>query len=79
VESEAAMVHTTHSARITGPVAYLSTGGKRANIPLGPCLVEELDGEVVDIVWGPTGERSTMIPLQALEAAEDSGNLVLLD
>ena len=73
------MVHTTHSARITGPVAYLSTGGKRANIPLGPCLVEELDGEVVDVVWGPTGERSTMIPLQALEAAEERGDLVLLD
>lgn len=73
------MVHTTHSARIIGPVAYLSTGGKRANIPLGPCLVEELDGEVVDIVWGPSGERSTMIPLQALEAAEERGDLVLLD
>lgn len=73
------MVHTTHSARITGPVAYLSTGGKRANIPLGPCLVEELDGEVVDVVWGPTGERSTTIPLQALEAAEERGDLVLLD
>ena len=73
------MVHTTHSARITGPIAYLSTGGKRANIPLGPCLVEELDGQVVDIVWGPTGERSTMIPLQALEAAEERGDLVLLD
>ena len=73
------MVHTTHSARITGPIAYLSTGGKRANIPLGPCLVEELDGEVVDVVWGPTGERSTTIPMQVLEAAEERGDLVLLD
>jgi len=73
------MPHTTHSARITGPVPYLSTGGKRANIPLGPCLVEELDDGVVDIVWGPQGQRSTLMPLQAFEAAEEGGNLVLLD
>ncbi len=73
------MSHATHSARITGPIAYLSTGGKRANIPLGPCLVEELDDDQVDIVWGPRGERSTVIPVQALEAAEESGHLVLLD
>lgn len=73
------MSHTTRTARITGPLAYLSTGGKRANIPLGPCLVEELDGECFDIVWGPRGERSTVIAAQALEAAEQGGNLVLLD
>ena len=60
--------HLTHSARITGPIPYLSTGGKRANIPLGPCLVEELDGGSYDIVWGPLGERSTLLPAQALEA-----------
>ena len=73
------MSHATHSARITGPIAYLSTGGKRANIPLGPCLVEELDDDQVDIVWGPRGERSTVLPVQAVEAAEESGHLVLLD
>lgn len=71
--------HLTHSARITGPIPYLSAAGTRANIPLGPCLVEELDGDAVDIVWGPQGERSTVLPLQALEAAEESGHLVLLD
>jgi hypothetical protein len=71
--------HGTHSARITGPVVYTSTGGKRATIPLGPCLVEEIDGEVVDIVWGPQGERSTVIPFHEFEAAEESGHLVLLD
>jgi hypothetical protein len=71
--------HATHSARITGPIPYLSAGGKPANIPLGPCLVEELDGEVVDIVWGAHGERSTLLPVQVLEAAEESGNLMLLD
>jgi hypothetical protein len=78
-QSEQHMPHTTHTARITGPVAYLSTGGKRANIPLGPCLVEEVDEQTVDIVWGPQGERSTVLPLQEFEAAEESGNVVLLD
>jgi hypothetical protein len=73
------MSHTTHTARITGPIAYVATGGKRANIPLGPCLVEELDDAQVDIVWGPRGERSTLIPLQEFEAAEENGNVVLLD
>lgn len=73
------MSHTTHSARVTGPIAYLSSGGRRANIPLGPCLVEELDGDRVDIVWGAHGERSTVVPVQVIEAAEESGHLVLLD
>ena len=71
--------HVTHSARITGPVAYLSSGGRRSRIPLGPCLVEELDDERVDIVWGARGERSAQLPMQAVEAAEESGHLVLLD
>ncbi len=73
------MALTTHRARITGPVAYFGTGGKQLNIPLGPCLVEQGDGERVDIVWGAKGQNSAALPLQELESAEDSGFLVLLD
>jgi hypothetical protein len=73
------MTTATHSARITGPVTYLGKGGKRANIPLGPCLVEEHDEASVDIVWGAQGERSTVMPLEEFEAAEESGHVVLLD
>lgn len=69
----------THSARITGPVSYISAAGRRAQIPLGPCLVEELDGEAADIVWGPAGERSALLHRQDVQAAEESGHLVLLD
>ena len=73
------MTRTTHVARVTGSIPYISTGGKRASIPLGPCLVEEQDGDRVDIVWGPQGERSTALPAQVVEAAERNGDLVLLD
>ena len=43
---------TTHSARITGPLAYLAAGGKMRHIPIGPCLLERTDGPVIlDEEW----------------------------
>jgi hypothetical protein len=73
------MAHTTHSGRITGPVHYLGAGGREALVPLGPCLVEQLDGRSVDIFWGDIGDKTAAMSFQALEAAEDSGHLVVLD
>jgi hypothetical protein len=73
------MAHTTHSGRITGPVRYLGAGGGEALIPLGPCLVEQLDGRSVDISWGESGDRTAVLTFKALEAAEDRGHLVVLD
>lgn len=73
------MAHTTHIGRITGPVHYLGAGGKDASIPLGPCLVEQLDGRLVDIHWGDVGDQTAALTFKALEAAEDCGNLVILD
>jgi len=52
------MTYTTHSARITGPVHYLGEGGRDALIPLGPCLVEQLDGRSVDVFWGDRGDET---------------------
>jgi hypothetical protein len=69
----------THSARVTGPIHFVGPGGRSDTIPLGPCLVEQLDGQLVDIVWGPSGEESTVLPMKDLETAEQSGKLVLLD
>lgn len=51
------MAHTTHSGRITGPVHYLGEGGCEAVIPLGPCLVEQIDGRLVDIFWGDSADK----------------------
>ncbi len=73
------MVITTHRARIMGPVPYVSTGGKVSNIPIGPCLVEQADGQSVDIIWGTRGQICAVLPLGEVVAAEDHGHLVLLD
>ena len=73
------MATTTHSARITGPVAYLGKTGRQENVPLGPCLVEQGDGPLVDIIWGAQGQNSAALPVEELASAEDSGHLVLLD
>ncbi len=69
----------TQSARITGPVLYKAANGDAHNIPLGPCLIERLDDRLIDIIWGAEGQRSAALPLEEVESAEQSGNLVLLD
>jgi len=66
------------SGRVVGPVAYSQRGGKQANIPLGPCLVEPIDGQRVDVIWGTRGQHSAALSLPDLRAATASGNLVLL-
>jgi len=73
------MTYTTRSARITGPVHYLGEGGRDATIPLGPCVVEQLDGRSVDIFWGDSGDETAALSFEAIQVAEDSGNLVVLD
>jgi hypothetical protein len=73
------MVITSHSARITGPIPYTAADGSVSHIPLGACLVEQIDGRSVDIVWGERGQTSAALPLAEVEAAEGNGHLILLD
>ncbi len=73
------MAITTRMARITGPVAYQASGGDRMNIPLGPCLVEQGSGQLIDIIWGADGQNCVALPTSELESAEHRGDLVLLD
>lgn len=73
------MEPTLRSGRIAGPVSYIKSGGKRANIPLGPCLIEPIDGRQVDIIWGANGQHSTSLSMQDLEDATATGHVVLLD
>ena len=72
------MAYSTHSARIVGPVAYVQDG-KTSHIPVGPCLVEQLADDVVDIIWGARGQRSVSLSASEVKTAEDVGHLVLLD
>jgi hypothetical protein len=73
------MLHATHTARVTGPIEVVAHDGHARTIPVGPCLVEELNGDLVDIVWGAAGEKSAVVPTTAAEDAERDGRLVLLD
>ncbi len=73
------MAITTHSARITGPIPCGAASGHKGNIPLGPCLVERLDDQLIDIIWGASGQTSAALPVEDVRAAQESGNLILLD
>jgi len=73
------MEPTLRNARVVGPVPYLKDGGKRVHIPLGPCLIEPVDGQRFDVIWGASGQRSAMLSMQDLETATSSGHLVLLE
>lgn len=73
------MAITTQTGRITGPVTYLAASGRRIHIPLGPCVIERMDGPLTDIVWGTRGQSSAALPSEAVQAAQDQGHLVLLD
>jgi hypothetical protein len=42
-------------------------------------MVEGLGGQSVDIVWGTRGQSSVALPVEEIKAAQERGNLVLLD
>ena len=73
------MSSISHTARVTHPLAYRSVEGLRITIPPGPCLLEQLDGEKADVIWGSSGENSAVIPLNQPVSAERNGDLVVLD
>ena len=58
---------------------YLSDTGRKHNIPVGPCLMENNGGRSIDIIWGARGQSSVALPVEEIEAAQDHGHLVLLD
>jgi hypothetical protein len=73
------MARTVHNARITGPVTYVAGSGRQLTIPLGPCLVEQLDEKLTDIIWGAQGQRCATLPSSEVANARESGHIVLLD
>ena len=72
------MAHTTHSARITG-CSLSERGGRDAVMPLGLCLVDPLGGRSVDIFWSNSGDETADLSFEAIQVAEDCGDLVVID
>jgi hypothetical protein len=79
IHTQGDAVITLHSARITGPVTYADAGGMTGKIPVGPCLLEYLDGQSVEVVWGNCGENCAHLARQEFQSAKDVGCLVMLD
>ncbi len=73
------MTISTHSARLVGPLPYEKPDGKAGHIPVGPCLIEQIDDRLVAIIWGAQGQSSAALPVEDVAAAADTGTLVLLD
>ncbi len=65
-------------ARIAGPISFEEGGGTMRDVPYGPCLIERLDRQRAEIIWGTAGECSAVLPLAELVSAERRGALVLL-
>jgi hypothetical protein len=42
-------------------------------------MIERMDAKSIDIIWGPQGQKSATLPLEAVQNAKELGNLVLLD
>jgi hypothetical protein len=68
----------THSARLTRPLRYEMPDGKAGEIPVGPCLLEQIDSRMVAIIWGTAGQSSAELPVEEVTEAAQTGNLVLL-
>ncbi len=73
------MTVITHNARVTGPIPYEAGDGRTISIPPGPCVVEQLEGQLVELIWGADGTESAVLTSQAMEAAMMRGNLLWLD
>lgn len=70
---------TTHRARVTAPIPCPASGGRRQCIPVGPCLIESRGERSIEIIWGAQGQSSVTLPSEEINAAVDTGDLVLLD
>jgi len=60
-------------------MAFTVPSGGRKTIPIGPCLLQALGIDEVEIFWGADGERSAVLSRKEMKSAADLGDLVLLD
>lgn len=70
---------TTRPVRVVGAIAYMAANGELATIPVGPALIQPVNAQLAEIVWGAEGENSATLPITRLEAAALEGALVAVD
>jgi hypothetical protein len=73
------MDKSTHRARITEPLPYAAGAGSMRQIPVGPCLVQSIGANTIDVTWGALAQSSVVVPIDDIVAAWDRGHLILLD
>jgi hypothetical protein len=73
------MTIATRTAKVTTPIEYAKPNGKTGYIPIGPCLIELVNDDCIDVVWGARGQISTTLPNEQVVSAAKRGDLVFLD
>jgi hypothetical protein len=73
------MVVNLRSGRIVAPLHFANVIRGNTGIPSGPCLLEQLDGDRVAVIWGDSGQHSQTLSRTDLEVAAASGCLLLLE
>jgi len=71
--------HTPHAARAIAPIVFTARDGHVRTVPVGPCLIEEVEDDRVLVVWGKAGDKSALMPATEAERARRDGILLLLD
>jgi hypothetical protein len=73
------MTISTRSAKVVAPISYEKDNGKMGLIPKGPCLIEKIDDDRIDVVWGAQGQSSTVLKTEDILSATTNGKLIFLD
>ena len=73
------MAGMTRDAILKGRLGFETADGEVQPIPLGPCRVEQLDGEMVRISWGAGGACWAALAEKELDQAVANGDLVFVD
>lgn len=73
------MSHQTRNARLTAPMPFQNSDGTTDVVPSGACMIEQLDDDHVDLIWGMDGECAIRLSVTEVKAAADGGLLVLVE
>jgi hypothetical protein len=69
----------TRSVRIVGPIHYTAADGHDTLIPMGAAILEAVNPQLAELVWGEDGENAVTLPMTQLEQAVLEGALIAAD